>query len=46
LLVEYVKNIALYYGPGAGWPYTEVGKIPRAPSSLGAHKAIEGPPAS
>jgi hypothetical protein len=32
---------------GADWPYNEVGKIPRGPSSrLGAHKAIGGPSAS
>jgi retron-type reverse transcriptase len=31
---------------GADWPYNEVGKIPRGPSSLEAPKAIGGPPAS
>jgi hypothetical protein len=31
---------------GADWPYNEVGKIPRGPSSLGAPKAIKSPPAS
>jgi hypothetical protein len=28
----------------ADWPYKEVGFFPWGPSSLGASKAIEGPP--
>jgi hypothetical protein len=50
IVVPLVHFFLFFYildmGPGADWPYNEVGKIPRGPSSLGTPKAIGGPPAS
>jgi hypothetical protein len=43
---HYLSELSEQLIAGADWPYNEVGKIPRGPFSLGALKAIGGPPAS